>query len=421
MVKKKRGTYGEGTVYYNDKMKKYVAQEWVEFKDGTKRKVSGSGDSKSSAIRRKKDNIKKAKERHKNKASEHKEEIEEKSENIGTLSYAVNSYINSKSNIHKSSNVYYRNYYNGYIKDSTIGNEKMQDITETMLLDYYDWLSRYGNKRSKGTKGLSISTINHIRQIISSTFKKAYDDGLIAKNVHKSISKFRKGGNMDKNINYKGESIKKKILEKDDINKLVKYGYGNRFYYLFLLDLLWGCRRGEMIALKWDAIDKEKRIVHIRETIAKVEDTTGITGNKYMYIAKEPKSRASNRVIPLEDKALKLLDLQAQRIALEKEMYKDIYKDNGLVFPNEFGGYESGDRITDNFKSVIKEAGIKDHVFHNLRHTFCSVLINNGESAKVVAELMGHSTVITTLDTYTELFNEADVKAITNVSKSILE
>ena len=417
-----RRNKGEGSLYYNEEKSVYISQNYLELPDGTKKRVSGSSKkSKSAAIRKRKENEKKALRKHKLEQNKIKvKQKEEKKDQIGTLNFNVERYIKSKSNLHQSSDVYYKSYYEGYIKDSELGNMKVNEITEDMLLDYYTFLSKHGNKRSKGKEGLAISTINHVRQIISSTFKRIYEEGIIESNPHKNIKKFKKGSKMDKDTNKSVFNIKKHILEDDEVKGLIEHGHGNRFYYMFLLTLLWGTRRGEMLALKWSAINIEKRTVHICETLAKVEDKTGITENKYMFIAKEPKSKKSNRILPLSDEALKFLDLQRQKNELDKMVAGEKYIDNDLVFPHELGGYLSGDRVHNNFKIVMKKAGIKGHTFHDLRHTFASKLIDNGESIKLVSELLGHSSTGITLDTYADLFKEADTKAMRKLSLNLL-
>jgi site-specific recombinase XerD len=94
-------------------------------------------------------------------------------------------------------------------------------------------------------------------------------------------------------------------------------------------------------------------------------------------------------------------------------LYKDIYTNKGLVFASETGDYLSHRKALAEVKKVYKMAGISTtHTFHDLRHTFCSILIYKNVYVKTISRLMGHSSITITLDTYATIFKEMEAKTM---------
>ena len=84
---------------------------------------------------------------------------------------------------------------------------------------------------------------------------------------------------------------------------------------------------------------------------------------------------------------------------------------NKLVFCNMFGKYLDSGNVLKRFKKVLNEMDLQDMKFHDLRHTFATRLFELGEEAKTVQELLGHSNISITLDTYTHVLDSMKRKA----------
>ena len=79
------------------------------------------------------------------------------------------------------------------------------------------------------------------------------------------------------------------------------------------------------------------------------------------------------------------------------------WRDHDLVFSNETGGPVESSWQRELFKKALSEAGLPAIRFHDLRHTAATLLLSRGVHPKVVSEMLGHSTITLTLDTYSHL------------------
>lgn len=123
----------------------------------------------------------------------------------------------------------------------------------------------------------------------------------------------------------------------------------------------------------------------------------------------EPKSKTSNRVIPLCDKVYDALINQKSIININKQLLEplDLYTDLDLIFPTKTGNYMDPRDLTRSFKRLLKRADIEDINFHSIRHTFATRLFENEVDLKKVQKLLGHSKLSITADTYTHVSKES--------------
>lgn len=95
---------------------------------------------------------------------------------------------------------------------------------------------------------------------------------------------------------------------------------------------------------------------------------------------------------------------QHRALQLEARLHAGAsWQEQGLVFPNRRGGYFSRARLYSLFKRLLKEAGLQDMRFHDLRHSAATILLSMGVHPKVVQEILGHSTIGTTMNTYSHV------------------
>lgn len=166
-----------------------------------------------------------------------------------------------------------------------------------------------------------------------------------------------------------------------------------RLYALFVLALGTGMRQGELLGLRWDAIDFEREQLTVRQSLAEV---------KSVFILKEPKSKRSRRTIRLP--ACVVEALRDHRLAMQKEGHGSPF-----VFTTKHGSHISKSNLTRQvFRPALKAAGLPRVRFHDLRHSHASMLLNAGASIKAVSHRLGHSSVELTLRTYTHCLPDAD-------------
>ena len=152
--------------------------------------------------------------------------------------------------------------------------------------------------------------------------------------------------------------------------------------------LFTGCRRGEIVGLKWADIDFEKQRISIKRSIYKLSDGKARE--------KEPKSRCSIRTISIPDRLCKTLT--EYRIHQNRHIayLGDTWKNNDYVFTEENGYVMNPHTPTKQFSKFLKRHGIRHLKFHGLRHTSATMLLANGCDIKTVSSRLGHADITTT-------------------------
>lgn len=279
-----------------------------------------------------------------------------------------------------------------YIENSDIGKVKLTELTTNDLQNFYN---------EKVTKGYNSKTIRHMKILINGALEQAERIGHIKDNPNRHT------------VLPKKKKYEAQILTKEDIAKLIDVGKEERIYPLVITCVTCGLRKGEILGLRWNNVDWDKRQINITGSLCRIvqePDENGRRASKYEIL--EPKTKSSIRSIPMMQSTYDVLLLQKERQKQDKEQYKDIYMDNGFVFAKPDGRYISPREMNNYFNKFLKKYDIKSVRFHDLRHTYASIMLEAGVSAKVIQELLGHSTITTTLDIYTHISEEVKDNAV---------
>lgn len=189
------------------------------------------------------------------------------------------------------------------------------------------------------------------------------------------------------------------------------------FAFGIFLCLATGIRIGELCGLQWKHIDFENRNLMIRQTVQRLPklNYNGI-GNKTEIVIGSPKSSASKRDIPLEEKIIeKLLEYKK---TVEQLYGKCSSFPDEFLFSSKHGKTSEPRTIQDSFKRIISKAGIADANFHALRHTFATRALEAGVDFKTLSIILGHSDINVTMNRYAHVLDEpkrAAMKSITSV------
>jgi integrase len=163
-------------------------------------------------------------------------------------------------------------------------------------------------------------------------------------------------------------------------------------YALYVLAAHTGMRQGELLGLKWDALDMDRGTVEVR---------TNLQRTKAGLELGEPKSRRSRRRISINRTVVQALREHRIRQFEEELSSGPAWRDQRFVFSNEVGGpIEAQNFLRRSFHRVLALSGIPRCRFHDLRHTAISLLLANGVPITTVSEIAGHSRTSVTLDVY---------------------
>lgn len=196
----------------------------------------------------------------------------------------------------------------------------------------------------------------------------------------------------------KGKEMK--ILTQEEIQRFLIQAKAEGMYELFLLELTTGMRRGELLALRWDDLDFATGKLRIDKQVYPV-------GGK--LIISEPKTKAANRTIILPSAMVELL----------AEYKKGVFAD--LMFPSRTKPEQPIDPgyVRKRLQVILDRAGCKRVRFHDLRHTFATLSLENGMDVKTLSTIIGHVSSATTLNTYTHITDEMRRRAALSIDQGI--
>jgi len=160
-----------------------------------------------------------------------------------------------------------------------------------------------------------------------------------------------------------------------------------RWFPLLLCALRSGLRQGELLGLRWADIDFSGGFLHVRQ-------------NRVHGVTTTPKNHQVRKV---DMSAQLCLELQALRRRVRERCLADGVDVPEMVFSSDSGQYLDAGNVRRAFYRVLTAAGLRHIRFHDLRHTFASLLIQQGESLAYVRDQMGHASIQITVDTYGHL------------------
>jgi len=189
------------------------------------------------------------------------------------------------------------------------------------------------------------------------------------------------------------------VWSPEQIGRLLDQAVGDRLYALFHLVAFRGLRRGEAVGLRWTDVDLENERLSI---------AVALTQDGWTVIESLPKSDSGVRTIALDAGTVQVLRAHRVRQAAEKLHWGSAWTDTGRVFTKEDGTWLHPSAVTDRFIRLAEEAGLPPIRFHDLRHGAATLIHAAGGDLHAIKEVLGHSTIALTSDTYTNLLPEVD-------------
>ena len=188
-------------------------------------------------------------------------------------------------------------------------------------------------------------------------------------------------------------------LEPADVRRLIESSKDEPLGPLVTVAATTGLRQGEVLGLSWDDIDLEARTLTVRRALARA------WGDGWELA--EPKTPRSRRTIGLPQAAIEALTRRLDAQDAEKRAAGTAWQDvDGLVFTDELGRPMRGYRVTRGFHGLLDGEGLPSIPFHGLRHSAATALLAAGVPLRTVADVLGHSTITITADTYAAVVPE---------------
>ena len=254
-----------------------------------------------------------------------------------------------------------------------IGEVKLNKLTTLQIQKLYNRLLTHGRfDRSEAKdqpKGLSGKTVRNIHTVIHSACEKAIMERLLAVNPTKGCRLPKK------------ERTEMKVLPPEKLADFFREAKETGVFELYYLDLSTGLRRGELLGLKWSDIDFEKRTLEVKRQIQRVNGVIQETA---------PKTNNAYRKILLSSETIEILKAYKEQQTIQSE----------YVFPSPTGEIMEPDSARKMLKRVLQRAGSDELRFHDLRHTFATLALQNGVDVKTLSGILGHYSAGFTLDTY---------------------
>lgn len=172
---------------------------------------------------------------------------------------------------------------------------------------------------------------------------------------------------------------------------------GHRLEALFTVALACGLRQGEALGLRWQDVDVDGGTLRVSQQLQRIDGKLTLG---------EPKSKRSRRTIALPDIVRRALRAHRTRQLEERLLAGSAWRDTGFVFTTGIGTPLDPRNAQTAFKAVLRQAGLRPQRFHDLRHAAATLLLAQGVLPRTVMEILGHSQISVTMDTYSHIFPE---------------
>ncbi|MCT1400039.1 site-specific integrase [Paenibacillus sp. p3-SID867] len=273
-----------------------------------------------------------------------------------------------------------------------MGKVELEKLRPDHIQQYY--------KHLMDDKSLSPNTVHKHHAII----RKALDYGLKQQYVYRNIAD---AVVLPRKLKFEGQSY-----TKEQLKVLLAAAKGTKLEVPIYLAGLLGLRREEIVGLKWKYVDLENRCLHIHEVRTSAGKET---------IVKAPKTEKSRRTLYIDDDLYEIL-IAHQSVQSEwRQRLGNAYIDTDYVYTKEDGRPYRVNSVTEQFSAFLAKKKLPKIRLHDLRHTWCSILYNEGVSLKSISEAMGHSEIGTTSKIYAHSFDKIHKNAVSVISKVIKE
>ena len=255
-----------------------------------------------------------------------------------------------------------------------LGNIKLVKLQPDHLRDLYT---------QKLDNGLSATTVKHIHAVLRAAMHQAERDQIIVRNVCRQVDPPRT------------KQYQINPLSPEQARRLIQEVSGHEDEALYLVALTTGMRQAELLGLRWQDVDLQNGFISVRRSLVFQSGSWSLD---------EPKTKGSRRRIHLTSNGDEVIRSHKAKQLEHHVALGPAYQDHDFVFPTAIGTPRRGANVVyRSFRPLLRSAGLPQIRFHDLRHTAATLLLSQGVHPKVVSEMLGHSSVRLTLDTYSHV------------------
>lgn len=265
----------------------------------------------------------------------------------------------------------YKTYMNKYLIPR-IGELELKKISTVVCQQVIMDLYKNGRlrKTKDNKKSLAPKTISGIKIAFQSCMQKAVDEGLISTNPVKKVKL------------PKGEKKEMKTIKATDLRKFLEETKRSGWYEFYFLELSTGLRLGEILALTWDDLDIVNRTINVDKQVQRIDGKLRVNA---------PKTDTSIRKIKISQDCVEILQNYRRRMPVGVS----------IMFPSPVtSSYLDPQNISRALHRIQKRAGVEQIRFHDLRHSFATLSLEQGMDIKTVSNMLGHTDAGFTMNTY---------------------
>lgn len=239
--------------------------------------------------------------------------------------------------------------------------------------------------------GLSHNSVRNVRAALRCALNQALRYGYVMRNVAVLVD-------IPGKVTFKPQP-----LTYEQAQLLLATVKGDRLAALYRIALGLGPRKGEILGLRWEDVDLVGATIRISGSLQRQNGHLERSATK---------TEASVRTIALPLRLVNALKRHRERQETERKAAAN-WTESGMVFTSRIGTPLSPESLTEHFKALLEKAGLPKTVrFHDLRHTCATLMIKQGVHPRVVMEILGHSQISTTMNTYGHVLPEVQREAV---------
>lgn len=269
-----------------------------------------------------------------------------------------------------------------------LGHIRLPKLRGQVVQSYYSQALKSGNKLTG--EGLSPRTVLHHHTCLHKAMRDAVRAGYIA-------------------VNPVDMAVPPKPIDKEirpytphELQRILAAARSTSYYLPVAVGIHTGMRRGEVLGLQWGDIDFERGVIHVQRSMEQ--------GKGPVIRLKDPKTAKSRRSVPIPE--LLLSELTGIRQGKPDDALVMVWPDGSPITPL---------KLSHMFAYIRGRAGLAHGTYHTLRHSYATILLTRGVNPKVVQELLGHSTITTTMNTYSHVVPALLAQAVEIFTDSLVE